>query len=263
MFLWRQRHTDPREPGGHRLPALPTNSSTRARIPRRIFTSSRSSAARRRAAAAAAAGAADCRSEEPQGRERAPRAWAWSASISSCVAAVKRGADQTWPRAGRHAQFIRGDLHSCGEIERREIIVGRNVAAMPQRASSSLDSPDISVPNTSATSPPSACGDRGPCRIAQRQHAPAYSRGRADRPMASDASGKRVVERCDNSAQHRARPSRRQPAPPRPGRESARARPAPAATGPSSAWRAPRRRCCRDAGCAQGRFGCARARWPG
>ena len=100
----------------------------------------------------------------------------------------------------RHAHLVRGHLHRRGEVERRDSpgLAGM-VAAIAHCASSSFDRPDISVPNTNATSPLAVAAGlaRG---VAHRQHAA----GELARPCRETdrqrAAGERVGERRTTSA---------------------------------------------------------------
>ena len=168
--------------------ALAQSSSIRARIPRRMFTSSRSSPARpEQSPQARHQSFRHCRIQECHRGQRGTRMFMQPFNfVMRRGWEARRRPDGLAPRRNPH--LVRGDLHGRGEIER--CVVGLAGIARHQRAAreSSLVSPDISVPNTSAHVACSRFARPPPLPLrVRRERRPANSRGRADHPTASAA----------------------------------------------------------------------------
>ena len=219
----------------------------RARMPRRMFTSSRSKPARAnilRKRGSSRRGS--LRIEEAHVGERARRRGRRAPRSRRAMRPAKRGAFHTSLAERGHAQLVGRDLHRRREVERavrriggdrrdhaaaRELLVGQ-----PRHLGAEHEG-DVRV---AARAPRPRAPPRAPAAPVPRTRAAAPTARRCTR-----AAGERFVERCDHVRAVAARPWRpRRSAIGLRIREARAARRAPAARGPSSSSRVRSRRRC-------------------
>ena len=163
-------------------------------------------------------------------------------------------------RVRRHAQLVGEHLHRGGEIERRIVRIRReSPRARLHLLTSSVVSPLVSLPNTSATGCARATSTSRAAASRAVIAGTAISRARAEHADRERDAAQRFFERLVHArrVEHVAR-AQRAPFGFRVGK-ALRRHEMQARRAPSSSSRAPPRRCCRDGWARRARCECSRA----
>ena len=126
----------------------------------------------RTSAAAAAAGASASRDRECASRRASARRARGAPRSRPAVAGANFGARHTAPPVAATRSSYAATCTAAARLSDAYSGFAGIVATSAQRASSSFERPDISLPKTSATSPRGACRDRLLRGVAEGEHAP-------------------------------------------------------------------------------------------